>query len=290
MKALMIFCEGPHDVAFVRSIFETLFSFRRVSWKFSEYPSPFNQLFKRSVERHAAQDLALDMAHKFFLPDQVLMRDGQLVLLFNSGGKSKIDKIKELLSDLIPMMLNAGVFLQNATEAISESKYLFFYDADDVGAESVREQTYAAFAQLIAGEQWMAAPWSIDAHNPFAAVSDDKAIYIWGATPENGTLEDLLHPMFAVENAKSIEMAEAYIDSAFTWDLTNGELKRSVAETAKRKKAIITAIGQRKKPGSSMNVVLDQAKLVSTETLLSNHNVQSLARFITAFADIDSSV
>ncbi|WGT34372.1 DUF3226 domain-containing protein [Pseudomonas atacamensis] len=287
MKALLVFCEGPHDVAFIKKIMESIFAFERVTWKFSEYPSPFNQLFKSSVDKHAARDMALDMAHKFFLPDQVFKRKDDLVLLFNSGGKEQIVKIKELLSDVVPMLNNASVFLQGATEFISESKYLFFYDADDVGAERVRSQAFASFEEVVEGERWMLSPWTPDERNPFAAVSDNKAIYIWGETPEKGTLEDLLHPIFAVENSECMERAENYIDGAFSWDLGSEELKKSVAEIARRKKAIITAIGQRKKPGSSMNVVLEQAKLISNQTLRENRSVNDLVVFIDGFAKFE---
>lgn len=284
MKALIVFCEGAHDVAFIKKIMESIFSFERVSWKFSEYPSPFNQLFKSSVDKHAARDMALDMAHKFFLPDQVFKRNNDVVLVFNSGGKEQIAKIKELLSDVVPMLNNAGVFLQDATDYITEAKYLFFYDADDLGAERVRNQAFSAFEELVEGERWMLSPWGPDMTNPFAAISDDKAIYIWGESPEKGTLEDLLHPIFAVENSECLARAELYVDEAFSWDLGNEELKRSVAEIAKRKKAIITAIGQRKKPGSSMNVVLEQAKLISTQTLRESESVHKLVVFIEKFA------
>ena len=287
MKALLVFCEGAHDVAFVKKIMESIFSFERVSWKFSEYPSPFNQLFKSSVDKHAARDMALDMAHKFFLPDQVFKRNNDIVLVFNSGGKDQVSKIKELLSDVVPMLNNASVFLQDATEFVSETKYLFFYDADDLGAERVRNQAFSALEEIVEVERWMLSPWRLDTVNPFAAISDNKAIYIWGETPERGTLEDLLHPIFAIENSECLARAEHYIDGAFSWDLDSGELKKSVAEVAKRKKAIITAIGQRKKPGSSMNVVLEQAKLISNKALRESQAVSELVVFIEKFAQFE---
>jgi len=50
-------------------------SSKKCGWKFSEYPAPFNQLFKTSMENHAAPDMSLDMAHKFFLPDKILYNE-----------------------------------------------------------------------------------------------------------------------------------------------------------------------------------------------------------------------
>lgn len=88
VKALLVFCEGSHDIAFVQQVLKLCLGFHFVKWKFSEYPSPFNSLFKKSVQDHAAGDLSLDMAHKFFLPDSVLQKSEHLVLLFNSGDSS----------------------------------------------------------------------------------------------------------------------------------------------------------------------------------------------------------
>lgn len=81
IKALLVFCEGSHDVAFVQQVLKLCLGFQKVKWKFREYPSPFNSLFKKSVQDHAAGDLTLDMAHKFFLPDSVLQKSEHLVLL-----------------------------------------------------------------------------------------------------------------------------------------------------------------------------------------------------------------
>jgi len=75
VTALLAFCEGSHDVAFVRRVLRSCLNFEKVDWRFSEFPSPLNSLFKANVNRHAAQDLSLDMAHKFYLPDHVLRRD-----------------------------------------------------------------------------------------------------------------------------------------------------------------------------------------------------------------------
>jgi hypothetical protein len=72
VTALLAFCEGPHDVAFVRRVLRHNLGFEKVEWRFSEFPAPFNSLFKSSMNRHAARDLSLDMAHKFYLPDHVL--------------------------------------------------------------------------------------------------------------------------------------------------------------------------------------------------------------------------
>lgn len=285
VKVLLVFCEGPHDVAFVSQVIKVFFDFKRVTWKFSEFPAPFNELFRVSVEQHAAQDLNLDMAHKFFLPDQVLASNDQVVLLFNSGGKSQTDKVKYLLSNFLPLLDNAKIFPGDATTVVSSASYLFLYDADDWGADKTRDQIKTAFS-MIDTNLWLTDEWNVHQENQFAASIDDKAIYVWGATTDKGTLEDLLYPLFNQYNSTLFAKAEAAIDDFFSWDTAHENIKNAVAEEAKRKKAIITFTGQRKKPGGSMNVILDQAKMITKESMIGDPNTTAFAKFVAEFAGL----
>ena len=75
VNLLLVFCEGPNDTAFVRMVMNKLIGFNRMEQlKFSEMPAPFNSLFKNAVKKYTAQDMSLNMVHKFFLPDTVLRK------------------------------------------------------------------------------------------------------------------------------------------------------------------------------------------------------------------------
>lgn len=50
LNALLVFCEGAHDVAFIRMIMKEMMGYDKVEIKFSEMPSPFHNLFKTAVE------------------------------------------------------------------------------------------------------------------------------------------------------------------------------------------------------------------------------------------------
>ena len=136
VNALIIFSEGPHDLAYVRMILKNLMDFSVEKLKFSEMPSPFHKLFETAVKTHAAQDMSLDMTHKFFLPDTVLRNDNNIVFLFNCGGKTKYDKVITLLSTYIPLFEEAETFAQGANEITQSVQYLFLYDADADGLET----------------------------------------------------------------------------------------------------------------------------------------------------------
>lgn len=288
VRTLMVFCEGSHDVAFCRSVFRHCIGIDKVSWKFSEYPSPLNQLFRTSMKKHAQKDLSLDMAHKFFLPDRTLYSEklNWLILLFNAGGKSNMSNPMRFLSDFLPLLYQCRVFSDGAKTAVSDVKYIFLYDADHEGAEKVFDACQRYFAQ-IDGKDFMSLPLVADTDNPKVAKKDNKAVYVWGDKESGkGTLEDILFPMFEKDQAGIVTKASGFIDNCFQWETRHEKAQRRIAEIAKRRKAIICCSGQRRKPGLPMNTIIKEAKLISVETFNNNTEVNAFAHFITTFCNI----
>jgi hypothetical protein len=287
MEALLVFCEGPHDVAFIQQALKICLNFEKVTWKFSEYPSPFNSLFKTSVKNHAADDLSLDMAHKFFLPDSVWKKDEVLILVFNTGGKSQTEKVKSLLKSFLTLLEQAKTFPENSASIITQAKYLFLYDADHIGTAALFNEIKQSFSIIEDENSWSFDDWIFLNKHPFGAVSGDKAAYIWCTNPENGTLEDMILPMLEKDQENLIEKVTGFVDSGiFVWETEHKKLKNRFSEIAARKKAIITCAGQREKTGSSMNVIIGQAKLISEDTFLSNASVKAFVTFIEQFLGV----
>lgn len=287
-KALMVFCEGPHDVAFCRLVFGKLLKTEKFEHRFADFPAPLNDLLKTNLENHLLQDMSLDMAHKFFLPDSVLRLEQDnvewLVLLFNCGGKDRIDNPKGFLENYLELSEQAAVFPGNAAKVISESRYLFLYDVDDQQPQQVIEQFARNFAE-IAEESWITeTPQMLEGFDN-AAVSEDKAVYLWSHKNDDGepvvvTLEDIVLPLFQSAKPELSESAEMFINETFNWD------RSSISAEAKRKKAVITALGQKKKPGGSMNVILEQSKLFKEQHLAESSYVQVFCGFLTQLMEI----
>ncbi|RKZ53059.1 MAG: hypothetical protein DRR16_16415 [Candidatus Parabeggiatoa sp. nov. 3] len=211
INALLVFCEGPHDVAFCRLMF-------KIDWKFSEYPAPFNQLFKTSMENHAAQDMSLDMAHKFFLPDRTLYNENRklLVLLFNTGGKSKTDNPKIFLRDFLPLLKQSKVFPGDAKKIVNHCNYLFLYDRDNKEPSNVFSWCQNEFAQ-IEDEIFISEDFIIDEENNLAAscLTKTVGVYVFSKSNSLGTLEDILLPLFESAQSQLLNEAEKFIDIAF---------------------------------------------------------------------------
>ncbi len=283
VRTLLVFCEGPHDAAFVRMVFKRILGFQIEKLKFSEMPSPFNNLFTKAVEKHAAQDMSLDMTHKFFLPDSVLRKNDDIAFIFNCGGKTQYDKVRDLLTDYIPLIEQAAIFPAGAQEIVDSVRYLFLYDSDADGLDRIVDNISREF-QKVNEKDFVVDAW-IGTKSEFGRVSKDKAVFVWGGAPDKGTLEDLLMPMFDFTEANKplIARSKQTMNEMFKWDIDHGDSKKAVAEVEKFKKAVLTTVGQRKKPGSSLNVILEQAELITDDALRACPTTAGFVEFIREF-------
>lgn len=287
INALIIFCEGPHDSAYVRMVLKKLMGFAIIKLKFSEMPSPFDKLFKTSVSAHAAQDMSLDMAHKFFLPDTVLRNGNNIVFLFNCGGKTQYGKVAELLSTYLPLFDLAETFAEGASEVVKSVQYLFLYDADAEGLNAIVNNLSSEFG-TIDGDIFIDGNWQ-NSKSDFGRTSNDKAVFVWGGNPNQGTLEDIIYPLFEFTDGSKgvVSKASESINEWFTWEVGHSEIEKSVPETERFKKAVLTTVGQRKKPGSSLNVILEQSGLISEDALNSCEITTGFVEFMNDFLEIE---
>jgi hypothetical protein len=285
VTALLAFCEGPHDVAFVRRVLRYGLGFEKVEWTFSEFPAPFNSLFKASMNRHAARDLSLDMAHKFYLPDHVLQRGDHVALLFNAGGKTKWKQTGGFLGEYFDLLDQAQVFPGDAKSVVTRSLVLFLHDADSDGAEKIRDGIKVEFSKL-GDRDWMTAEWEVDANDDVAATTLDIGSYVWCGEDGLGTLEDLLIPIHRVSDAGRTGKAEQCLDQLFEWKVDHQDTMQQIAERARRHKGVITLLGQREKPGMSQHVVIGQTQTMKDADFIGDSRVAAFAGFMTRFLDL----
>lgn len=260
LNALIVFCEGAHDIAFLNKILRGM-GFGEEKRKLSAYPSPFGRLFEGSVQRFPSGDFTLHMEDKFFLPDKVYSKNNEMVFIFSTGGKDKFQKVKEFLDDL-SLFIDEGDFSYDVSntntvnQVVENFKYLFVYDADNLGLEAVSQELAGNIATV---DGWEKVEWSSCDDHSFAMVDKDKALYVLAATPDQGTLEDILYPLSQEKNPEKLLAAEEAVNNLFSWEAI--EDKCPIALESKRKKSIITLIGQRDNSGESMARVLNNRNL-----------------------------
>jgi hypothetical protein len=277
-EALLVFCEGSHDAAFVQLILKKINGYSQEAYKFSEFPFPFSALFGKTVQDYVAEDLRLDMARKFFLPDHVLRKDKKIVLIFNYGGSTRKESVTPFLERLFTLQEGGNAF--GGSKFVEKFAYLFMADADDHGFETAIQGISSDFS-IVDGIPWLSNDW-INIENTFGAKqknNSDIGAYIWrNYTDDHGTLECLIEE--CLEPAGELKPFLESADQHFEWKCSDKINKTAVAERAKRLKAAISMMGQRKKPGGSMSVVLGQGNLLNTENLTKSKSVQSLLSFM----------
>ncbi|MCE1246981.1 MAG: hypothetical protein LWY06_10085, partial [Firmicutes bacterium] len=185
---------------------------------------------------------------------------------------------------------DAMVFSGSKTEedqmflSLADSYFLIIYDADEQSSEQLVLMCNKQYGDIkdIDKKKWLVEDFVLSGNDAFAAFSGkNKALYIWAdPTTQKGTLEDYIKPL--IREHPAIQQAETFIDETCNWDPTR------VSESAKRMKAIITAIGQKEKPGSSMNVIIKQTKIIKPDELKNDELVKKFISFIASFIGIEA--
>lgn len=285
----LLFCEGPHDVAFLNRLLKKSLGFKQKNLQVSELPYPVGDVLKQSFQTRAAEDLRLDLAKKFFLPDRVLEHEGILVLLFNYGGSNLKNNLPPFLSKVFTL-LAASAFSGGAQVPLS---YVVFADADAAGTKPAR-QSISASLKKIEGQDWLTTEWTELANLPMAAEQQTPqgrvGAYIWRKQDaDQGTLEDIVLECMGDPAATPLEQTIQFVDSRFNWiSAAQATPVETCALGAKRLKAIFCVEGQGQNPGSSLAVILDRSDLLSTERLNASVSVQCCVKFLQTWLAIDA--
>jgi hypothetical protein len=237
------------------------------------------------VEKHAAKDLSLDMAHKFFLPDKTLVKDDWLILLFNAGGATQVGKVKFFLKDFIALYKEAFTFPLDAVSIISEAKYLFLYDVDHKTPNDVAVWMQSKFT-MIEDTEWKLDSWSITDNNARGVIQDEKALYVWADEDGKGTLEDILFPIYMNANDTLLNKSQTFVEDAFSWNVDEKNFVQKYKKKAEKSKATLCSAGQGKKPGRPLSAIINDNVLGNESDISEAPPVKDFVDFIHAFTQI----
>ena len=257
MKAVLVFCEGRHDVVFAQRSLGARGGCKWVDKPIGELPSPFGRsivargLLARRFEKHALEDLSLQESAHPPLPcfESIVENTATDTMFFmvHALGKDQSNHILGLLRDLDVTIAGepAGTF------DVSEYAVAFLFDANGEGVTAtvagVRNRYGEYFGDLGNLEH---GGWVADTTVPVGCF-----VFHRSAQDQEGTLEDHLAPM--VEEAWPVRYAGA---RRFVDDNQRAGDRVSNRE-AERMKAIITATGQFDHPGDPMSIIIGRTGL-----------------------------
>ena len=278
MKAVLVFCEGYHDVVFAQRSLGAHAGCEWVDKPVGELPSPFGStgtvarkgLVAIRFERQAVDNLRLRTATHPPLPcfESIVENTATdtMFFLIRAHGQERHDPVRSLLRTLDVTITEepAGTF------DVSEYAAAFLFDANGAGVTS----TLAAFRDSY-GEHF--GDLSNIEHGKWLSgttVPVGCFVFHRSAADETGTLEDHLAPMAASAWPERYAGAERFVDGN-----RNAGDKVSTRE-AERLKAIITITGQFDNPGDPLSIVIGRNGLPRAQFLASALSAE-LAAFLT---------
>ena len=277
MKAVLVFCEGHHDVVFTARSLGAVAQCKWVSKSIRELPSPFGRsptaskgLLATRLERRGIEDLNLQMATHPPLPSfEAIVEDTasktMFMLIRTSGNQA--EPVHNLLRDL------QDTFDETLVDTYDVAEYAaaFLFDANAVGMtatiDDFRQRYDNHFGDLSGVDH---GTWDTTEISPVGCfVFHDRN------DDQTGTLEDHLAPMVNTEWPDRYAKAYDFIN-----DYSNESDKVS-GSGASQLKAVITAAGQFRVPGAGLTQVIGRgglSKAVFEESSLS----QELVAFLMA--------
>ena len=250
MRAVLVFCEGTHDVVFVERSLGACANCNRMKQKIRELPSPFGAshtvpkgLIAQRLDDLAVEDLRL---HDSYPPtpqfESVVEgpEKDMMFVLIRAGGKGKAKAVLRLIQYTDTLMYVGG-------HEVTEHAVAFLFDADDAGLNATVSAFRTAYAPYygsldgIAHAQWL------------RTKATPVGLYVFHAEGEQtGTLEHHVAPMVQAEWPERYEAARGFIDQ-------NSRPDHAVSSNdARRLKAVITAAGQFDHPGRPLGTILAQ--------------------------------
>lgn len=281
----LMFCEGPHDAAFLNRLLKKKLGFTKVDLKLSGLPYPIGNVLRQSFKMRAADDLRLDLAKKFFLPDFLVERDSALVMIFNYGGSNRQASMPPFLENTFALLSAPAFASKDKPAECPNYAYAIFADADTLGLACARGQISADLA-TIGGSTWLSNDWT-EVKDTRAVMQNTTfgptAAYIWKKwTEDNGTLEDVI--LECISSNEGLQQTLQFLDARFKWNPPTGATHEQVcASAARRLKAAFCVEGQCEKPGGSLGVVLDQTDLLRPEAMEGSAAVQDCLTFLRAW-------
>ena len=259
MKAVLVICEGRHEVIFVQRSLGALAGCDWFDRPIGELPSPFGSMPPRSrkglIARRIERDvnaLTLRGAAYPSLPQfesAVVDEDAQTIyVLIRASGKQGAGAVVGLLRDLDDALDVGPVDVSRYATAL-------LLDANDEGVSATlstfRRNYHKHFGDLSAADH---AAW-------VEALTCHVGVFVTHKSPldQTGTLEDHLAPLAAATWPRHFDDAETFIDLGRQAD------ESASRSEARRLKAIITSAGQFQHPGAPLSTMVARDGIPTTQ-------------------------
>lgn len=255
MRAVLVFCEGSHDVTFTQRSLGAIAQCEWVSKPIRDLPSPFGVstvgrgLIVSQFER-VFGDLTLQSAAYPPLPSfEAIVEDPAsktMFMLIRTNGKDQVDPVQNILKYLYDIFDDMDIDTYDVTEYAAA----FLFDANAIGrTETINDfrRRYTPHFDNLSGVDH--GTWVTTDVAPVGCFVFHRGIF-----DQTGTLEDHLAPMANAEWPDRYARARDFVHN----NMQDSEVSRNGASQLK---AVITAAGQFCVPGAGMTQVIGRGGL-----------------------------
>ena len=270
MRALIVLCEGIHDIAFLYRVLKTK-GFKSYSKKIKDMPSPLNNYFSNTLKNRNYEELNLESI-KPPLPT-IMKKDDFLILFYPLGGDSKVDSAKEIIKNYLDFIVNDDEPTFGEDIEIDNFSFSFFYDSDNKGIEKRVNEIKNNFRDIFN---------QIDnlTHNSVIKVDNLKiGCFIFSDSNNFGKLEDILFPLMQKDNEKIFEDSKKFIDNYYD----KNRVRKP--EHFDKTKSIISICGQLQNSGASNYVTIRHSDYINGEKIEALESSKNIINFFDKFID-----
>ena len=275
MRAVVVLCEGRHDVVFIQRSLGAGASCEWMGEPVGDLPSPFGTaptaakgLIAQRMQRRAIEDTALSRAAygppPHFEAVLKLPEADTIFVLVRTHGKDHRGAVLDLLEELD---LTIGQ-VAPGTFDVTEYAVAFVLDANDIGVAETLAELRCRYAEHFGNlsdlrhDQWMATSRAL------------VGCFVFHGRDGRGTLEDYLEPMANAAWPGLYDEARKFVDCNMTSEHAVWQNR------ARRGKAVVTVAGQFECPGEPLSAIIGRQGLPQkqfAESLL----CKALTRFLT---------
>lgn len=293
----ILFCEGPHDTAFLYRILKTR-GYIIYNDILSNLPKIIGDFIESKNKLSEYNQLKLEALKNEFVPYRIMHKDERLILIYALGGdkdgradekNKRLIILRHYFEDIISNVENPSNYGQAFTtsEVVDGMKFkynfLFFYDADD----NKQKKIDIANKYL---EKMELDRISLEHQKIHKEKNYSFGLYVFSNDEEKGALEDILFSIMKKDNEKIFDEAKSYYDQNFDKERTrrlvtvfeNGipiDKKKNGYEVDENK-SIISIAGQLQKKGKSNVAIIEDSDYLNLSKIQSEKKLQEIANFI----------
>ncbi len=291
----ILFCEGPHDTAFLYRILKTK-CYDVYSGTLSELPKIVGQFIESKNKSVEYDKLKIHSLKNEFIPYRIMYKKNRLILIYSLGGdKDNTDDkenkrlliLKHYFNDIPSYIGDKGNHGKSFSSVVFDGEsykynFLFFYDADKDRQEKIKiVNKYIEKMQLTI---------KLEHNNVHKEAEYSLGLYIFSDYDQRGALENILYSIMKIDNEQIFEEAEKYYKNYFDHARTKKLVTRynedkiydvrEGRDEIDEKKSVIAIAGQLQKKGKSNVVVIEDTDYLCFEKIRDNPELQTIASFI----------